>query len=152
MNHHIADINGYKNVQDFGLTKDQRDVKSATDTVAIQINNYIARLDDIGNAQLHTAEKITGENANDYLLLKSTFDAFLASMETLYSWRIQAFEDLHSDLVATASPETAKNAMEIIVGHKEEQARNDTAFETFASELFQIQNDGAYRTHLLEDD
>ena len=85
MNHHIADINGYKNVQDFGLTKDQRDVKNATDTVATQINNYIARLDDIGNAQLHTAENITGQNANDYLLLKSTFVAFLGSMETLYS-------------------------------------------------------------------
>jgi hypothetical protein len=85
MNHHIADINGYKNVQDFGLTKDQRDVKNATDSVSTQINNYIARLDDIGNAQLHTAEKIIGLNANDYLLLKSTFDAFLTNMENLYN-------------------------------------------------------------------
>ncbi len=84
MNHHISDINGYKNVQDFGLTKDQRGVKNATNKVATQINNYIARLDDIGNAQLHTAENITGQNANDYLLLKSTFDAFLTNMENLY--------------------------------------------------------------------
>ena len=84
MNHHIADINGYKNVQDFGLTKDQRDVKKATNSVSTQINNYIARLDDIGNAQLHTAEKITGKNSDDYLLLKSTFDAFLTSMENTY--------------------------------------------------------------------
>ena len=152
MNHPIADINDPKNVQDFWLTKDQRDVKKATDRVASQINNYSARLDDIFNAQLHTAEKITGQNANDYLLLKSTFDAFLASMETLYSWRIQQFEDLHSDLVATASPETARKAMDIIVGHQEEQERHDTSFETFASELFQMEHDGEYRSHLLEDD
>ena len=150
MNHHTTDTNNPKNVQDFWLTKDQRDVKKATDRVASQINNYSARLDDIFNAQLHTAEKITGQNADDYLLLKSTFDAFLTSMETLYSWRIQQFEDLHSDLVATASPETARKAMDIIVGHQEEQARHNTAFESLASELFQMEHDENYQSPLLE--
>jgi hypothetical protein len=65
---------------------------------------------------------------------------------------VQEFEDLHSDLVATASPETAGNAMDIIAGHKEKQTRNDTAFETFASELFQMQNDGKYQSYLLRED
>ena len=65
---------------------------------------------------------------------------------------MQEFEDLHSDLVATASPETARNAMDIIFAQKAEQGRNDTAFETFASELFQMQNDGNYQSHLLEED
>ncbi len=64
---------------------------------------------------------------------------------------MQEFEDLHSDLVATASPETAGNAMDIIAGHKEKQTRNDTAFETFASELFQMQNNGNYQSHLLDE-
>jgi len=150
MNHHIADINGYKNVQDFWLTKDQRDVKNATDSVSTQITNYVARLDDIGNAQLHTTEFITGKNSDDYLLLKSTFDTFLASMENLYTWRIQEFEDLHTDLVATASPETARKAMDIILGQKEEQSRNDTSHEIFASELFQMQNNRNYQSHLLD--
>jgi hypothetical protein len=52
--------------------------------------------------------------------------------------------------VATASPETARNALDIIVDHHEGQERNDTAFESFASELFQMQNDGNYQSHLLD--
>ena len=150
MNHHITDIAWYENVADFWLSKDQRTIKKAKASLETEINNYTARLDDIFNAQLHTPDTVEGTNANDYLLLKSTFDAFLGFMESTYSWMIQEFEDLHSDLVATASPETANVAISNILDYKEGQARNDIAFETFASELFQMQNDGAYRSHLLD--
>ena len=40
--------------------------------------------------------------------------------------------------------------MDIILGQKEEQSRNDTSHEIFASELFQMQNDGNYQSHLLD--
>ena len=150
MNHHIADIAWYENVADFWLSKDQRTVKKATTSLETEINNYTARLEDIFNAQLHTPETVEGANTDDYLLLKSTFDAFLASMESTYTWRIQEFEDLHTDLVATASPETARVAVSNILDYKEQEARNDTAFETLASELFQMQNDEDYRSHLLD--
>ncbi len=63
---------------------------------------------------------------------------------------IQEFEDLHSDLVATASPETASVAVSNILDYAEGQARNDTAYETFASELFQMQHDENYKSHLLD--
>ncbi len=150
MNHHIADIAWYENVADFWLSKDQRAIKKAKASLETELNNYTARLEDIFNAQLQTPDTVEGENANDYLLLKSTFDAFLTLMENTYSWMIQEFEDLHSDLVATASPETASVAVSNILDYAEGQARNDAAYETFASELFQMQHNGDYRSHLLD--
>ena len=42
--------------------------------------------------------------------------------------------------------------MDIIVDHQEEQARHDTAFETFASELFQMEHDEHYQSSLLKEE
>ena len=40
--------------------------------------------------------------------------------------------------------------MNIILGQEEEQSRNDTSHEIFASELFQMQNNENYQSHLLD--
>jgi hypothetical protein len=126
---------------DFGQVKDKQVIERAKSLAGVQAKNYQVRLEDVYMAQLMTPETILGDSAEDYLLVRSTFDHMLTIWEASYQTRIQQFEDFHSDLVMTASPETAKKIFDTIECQSDKQERVDASFINIASELFVMEQD-----------
>ena len=137
-------------VHDFCLVQDRYLVEEGLAASDKQVRDYGARIEAVYQAQLFTPDTITGNYVKEYLLVKSTFDTVLARLEQAYSLREQQFEDFNSDLVQSGSPRVARQVSIAIAAYREEDAQSEASFDLFASELFRMQHDPAYKTFLVD--
>lgn len=124
---------------DFCAIQDKSLIEDSLWSSAQKMQDYDKKLELVYMAQLMTPEFITGEDRDDYLLIKSTFDSFLFSLETHYEARQQQFEEFNDELVKSASTRVARQVKLAIEIYRQDEAKRELGFKNLASELFVLE-------------